>query len=54
MSTLINGLKDDLVSLQHLSLRILGLFYEIQFGKLLYQSKKLKNASFLREVLPVF
>lgn len=43
MSTLINGLKDDLVSLQHLSLRISGFFYEIQFGKLLYQSTKPKK-----------
>lgn len=38
VSTLINGLEDDPVSLQHLSFRILGFFYEMQFGKLLYQS----------------
>lgn len=46
VNTLMNGLKDDLVSLQHLSLRISGFFYEIQFGQLLYQSTKLKKASF--------
>lgn len=54
VGTLINGLKDDLVSLQHISLRISGFFYEIQFGKLLHQSTELENAGLLGGMLPVF
>ena len=53
VSTMINDLKDDLVSLQHFSLRIFGFFHEIQFAKLLYQSSKPKKGSLMRGVLPI-